>query len=261
MPYKTEQQVSKPYIFYLDWWSGSSVVLPGISARLCCGRSQERLKDVRPQELHRVPNHTQCKYPIEFENWSYLKFAIKLNWRLDIGRHWIIASTPSTLALIIVSIIIPYNEYKFKWLTMSITFTLLVCRPQTARSITDTSTLIGCMRGCWTNSGQPSPSPLYQTNRWQVSTRLCDRQLQDKKKIVSRNCLFCLSFLGRFEEEFIKMRMERLQGWMTRMCRHPIVSSSEVFQTFLTYKDEKVCYYSSTSFPITFWMISAFRMV
>ncbi|XP_067339160.1 sorting nexin-9b isoform X1 [Channa argus] len=44
---------------------------------------------------------------------------------------------------------------------------------------------------------------------------------------------------GRFEEEFIKMRMERLQGWMTRMCRHPVVSDSEVFQLFLTYKDEK----------------------
>ncbi|XP_054617079.1 sorting nexin-9b isoform X2 [Dunckerocampus dactyliophorus] len=44
---------------------------------------------------------------------------------------------------------------------------------------------------------------------------------------------------GRFEEEFIKMRMERLQGWMSRMCRHPVVSSSEVFQLFLTYKDEK----------------------
>ncbi|XP_034017656.1 sorting nexin-9b isoform X2 [Thalassophryne amazonica] len=44
---------------------------------------------------------------------------------------------------------------------------------------------------------------------------------------------------GRFEEEFIKMRMERLQGWMTRMCRHPIISSSEVFQLFLSYKDEK----------------------
>uniref|UniRef100_A0A8C4GU41 Sorting nexin n=1 Tax=Dicentrarchus labrax TaxID=13489 RepID=A0A8C4GU41_DICLA len=44
---------------------------------------------------------------------------------------------------------------------------------------------------------------------------------------------------GRFEEEFIKMRMERLQGWMTRMCRHPVVSGSEVFQIFLTYKDEK----------------------
>uniref|UniRef100_A0A672IEF2 Sorting nexin n=1 Tax=Salarias fasciatus TaxID=181472 RepID=A0A672IEF2_SALFA len=44
---------------------------------------------------------------------------------------------------------------------------------------------------------------------------------------------------GRFEEEFIKMRMERLQGWMTRMCRHPVISNSEVFQLFLSYKDER----------------------
>uniref|UniRef100_A0AAY4B5D8 SH3 domain-containing protein n=1 Tax=Denticeps clupeoides TaxID=299321 RepID=A0AAY4B5D8_9TELE len=43
----------------------------------------------------------------------------------------------------------------------------------------------------------------------------------------------------RFEEEFIKMRMERLQGWMTRMCRHPVISSSDVFQLFHSYKDEK----------------------
>lgn len=34
--------------------------------------------------------------------------------------------------------------------------------------------------------------------------------------------------------------MERLQAWMTRMCRHPVVSQSEVFQLFLTYKDERV---------------------
>uniref|UniRef100_A0A673ZUX0 Sorting nexin n=1 Tax=Salmo trutta TaxID=8032 RepID=A0A673ZUX0_SALTR len=44
---------------------------------------------------------------------------------------------------------------------------------------------------------------------------------------------------GRFEEEFIKMRMERLQGWLCRMCRHPVVSNSDVFQLFLTYRDEK----------------------
>lgn len=45
---------------------------------------------------------------------------------------------------------------------------------------------------------------------------------------------------GRFEEEFIKMRMERLQSWMTRMCRHPVISESEVFQQFLNFRDEKV---------------------
>lgn len=44
---------------------------------------------------------------------------------------------------------------------------------------------------------------------------------------------------GRFEEEFIKMRMERLQGWMSRMCRHPVVSESDVFQQFLIFRDEK----------------------
>ncbi|XP_041821826.1 sorting nexin-9-like isoform X2 [Chelmon rostratus] len=44
---------------------------------------------------------------------------------------------------------------------------------------------------------------------------------------------------GRFEVDFIRMRMEQLQSWMTRMCRHPVVSQSEVFQLFLTYRDEK----------------------
>ncbi|XP_072265472.1 sorting nexin-9 [Pyxicephalus adspersus] len=44
---------------------------------------------------------------------------------------------------------------------------------------------------------------------------------------------------GRFEEEFIKMRMERLQAWMSRMCRHPVVSESDVFQQFLNFRDEK----------------------
>ncbi|XP_028255989.1 sorting nexin-9-like [Parambassis ranga] len=44
---------------------------------------------------------------------------------------------------------------------------------------------------------------------------------------------------GRFEDDFIRMRMERLQAWMTRMCRHPVVSQSEVFQLFITYRDER----------------------
>ncbi|XP_044043501.1 sorting nexin-9-like [Siniperca chuatsi] len=44
---------------------------------------------------------------------------------------------------------------------------------------------------------------------------------------------------GRFEVDFIRMRMEQLQTWMTRMCRHPVVSQSDVFQLFLSYRDEK----------------------
>uniref|UniRef100_A0A673LG36 Sorting nexin n=1 Tax=Sinocyclocheilus rhinocerous TaxID=307959 RepID=A0A673LG36_9TELE len=52
-------------------------------------------------------------------------------------------------------------------------------------------------------------------------------------------CLPDKQVTGRFEEEFIKMRMERLQGWMSRMCRHPVISNSDVFQLFLNYRDEK----------------------
>ncbi|KAK7142136.1 hypothetical protein R3I94_011738 [Phoxinus phoxinus] len=52
-------------------------------------------------------------------------------------------------------------------------------------------------------------------------------------------CLPDKQVTGRFEEEFIKIRMERLQGWMSRMCRHPVISNSDVFQLFLNYKDEK----------------------
>ncbi|KAK2883922.1 hypothetical protein Q8A67_017559 [Cirrhinus molitorella] len=68
---------------------------------------------------------------------------------------------------------------------------------------------------------------------------LYERLLDKFGSAIPIPCLPDKQVTGRFEEEFIKMRMERLQGWMTRMCRHPVISSSEVFQLFLSYKDEK----------------------
>lgn len=68
---------------------------------------------------------------------------------------------------------------------------------------------------------------------------LYERLLDKFGSAIPIPCLPDKQVTGRFEEEFIKMRMERLQGWMSRMCRHPVVSSSEVFQLFLSYKDEK----------------------
>uniref|UniRef100_A0A4W4FY79 Sorting nexin n=1 Tax=Electrophorus electricus TaxID=8005 RepID=A0A4W4FY79_ELEEL len=68
---------------------------------------------------------------------------------------------------------------------------------------------------------------------------LYERLLDKFGSAIPIPCLPDKQVTGRFEEEFIKMRMERLQAWMSRMCRHPVISSSEVFQLFLTYKDEK----------------------
>ncbi|MEQ2162831.1 hypothetical protein GOODEAATRI_023937 [Goodea atripinnis] len=61
------------------------------------------------------------------------------------------------------------------------------------------------------------------------------QQVITSSRHVNMSSTFC-----RFDEDFIRIRMERLQAWMTRMCRHPVVSQSEVFQLFLTYKDERV---------------------
>ena len=49
-----------------------------------------------------------------------------------------------------------------------------------------------------------------------------------------------LCIAGRYEDEFIDHRMKLLQMWVDRICRHPVLSRSEVFLHFLTCTDEKV---------------------
>lgn len=44
---------------------------------------------------------------------------------------------------------------------------------------------------------------------------------------------------GRYEEEFIEHRMNQLQSFVDRVCRHPILSQSEVWNHFLTCTDDK----------------------
>jgi len=44
---------------------------------------------------------------------------------------------------------------------------------------------------------------------------------------------------GRYEEEFIEHRMNQLQSFVNRMCRHPVLCQSEVWSHFLTCTDEK----------------------
>ena len=46
--------------------------------------------------------------------------------------------------------------------------------------------------------------------------------------------------LGRFEDEFIEERMHQLQLWVDRLCRHPVIASSDVLHHFLTCTEEKV---------------------
>ncbi|CAH8543042.1 unnamed protein product [Schistosoma rodhaini] len=44
---------------------------------------------------------------------------------------------------------------------------------------------------------------------------------------------------GRYEDDFVDERRKWLQQWLTRMCKHPVVSHSSVFIHFLTCTDFK----------------------
>lgn len=45
--------------------------------------------------------------------------------------------------------------------------------------------------------------------------------------------------INRFNEELIEYRQRMLQTWMDRVCRHPVISQSDVFQLFITVSNKK----------------------
>ncbi|KAL4225444.1 Sorting nexin-9 [Mactra antiquata] len=64
-------------------------------------------------------------------------------------------------------------------------------------------------------------------------------QLENKFTCIPIPPLPDKTISGRYEEEFIDQRMKLLQLWVDRICRHPVLSKSEVFLHFLTCTDDK----------------------
>ena len=59
-----------------------------------------------------------------------------------------------------------------------------------------------------------------------------------------------LSCIGRFEDDFVSQRLRQLQAWVDRMCKHPVIAHSDVFQHFLTCTDDKVTCLLFASQPV-----------
>ncbi|KAK2154161.1 hypothetical protein LSH36_275g05015 [Paralvinella palmiformis] len=84
----------------------------------------------------------------------------------------------------------------------------------------------------------PTFSGIQVSRRYKHFDWLHDR-LVDKFPTVAVPPLPEKQISGRFEDDFIQARQRGLQLWMDRMCKHPVVSDSEVFRHFLTCTDEK----------------------
>ncbi|KAJ7392101.1 Sorting nexin-9 [Desmophyllum pertusum] len=84
----------------------------------------------------------------------------------------------------------------------------------------------------------PSSSGIVVSRRYKHFDWLYDRFVE-KFTCISVPPLPDKQITGRFGEEFVEKRKEKLQLWMSRICLHPVLSQSMVFNHFLTCGDNE----------------------
>lgn len=84
----------------------------------------------------------------------------------------------------------------------------------------------------------PSNTGIIVSRRYKHFDWLFDR-LVEKFTCISVPPLPDKQITGRFGEEFVEKRKERLQLWINRICLHPVLSQSLVFKHFLKCGDNE----------------------
>lgn len=84
----------------------------------------------------------------------------------------------------------------------------------------------------------PSFSNIEVSRRYKHFDWLHDR-LTEKFNVIAIPPLPDKQVSGRYEEQFIEHRRIQLQEFMNYMCRHPVLSTCEVWMHFLMCTDEK----------------------
>ena len=82
---------------------------------------------------------------------------------------------------------------------------------------------------------------MFHTDFTCLATKFHNHDDTSKMNYLSDFVTFFHNFYiaGRYEEDFIEHRMNQLQSFVDRVCRHPVLSQSEVWQHFLTCTDER----------------------
>lgn len=84
----------------------------------------------------------------------------------------------------------------------------------------------------------PSNTGVAVSRRYKHFDWLYDRFLE-KFTLISVPPLPDKQITGRFGDEFIGKRKDKLQMWMNRICLHPVLSQSVVFHHFITCGDDE----------------------
>merc|ERR1719429_252474 len=127
--------------------------------------------------------------------------------------------------------IIETGEGRFSWLTTQPPYSCVIASPKKEAKFKGLKSYIAYQL-------TPSFNNIQVSRRYKHFDWLHER-LNSKFNFIPVPPLPDKQIQGRYEEEFIEHRMNQLQSFVDRVCRHPVLSQSEVFQHFLTCTDDK----------------------
>eukprot|EP00092_Neocalanus_flemingeri_P075895 GFUD01094088.1.p1 GENE.GFUD01094088.1~~GFUD01094088.1.p1 ORF type:complete len:536 (+),score=138.48 GFUD01094088.1:167-1774(+) len=139
--------------------------------------------------------------------------------------------TAATVAKEAIFINEPNHGY-FQWETHSEPFTCIIGAPKK-------SSKFGGMKSFIAYQVTPSFSNIQVSRRYKHFDWLHERLVGKFGMIIAIPPLPEKQVTGRFEEELIEHRRVQLQSFANRICRHPVLSNSEVWKHFLIQTDEK----------------------
>lgn len=127
--------------------------------------------------------------------------------------------------------VVDNGDGKFSWLNTNASFSCVVASPKKEAKFKGLKSYIAYQL-------TPSFNNIQVSRRYKHFDWLYE-QLQKKYSFVPIPPLPDKQIQGRYEEEFIEHRMNQLQSFVDRMCRHPVLAQSEVWNHFLACTDEK----------------------
>jgi len=127
--------------------------------------------------------------------------------------------------------ILEVGDSRYGWLSSGPSYSCIIASPKKDSKFKGLKSFIAYQL-------TPSFNNIQVSRRYKHFDWLHER-LTDKYHFIPIPPLPDKQIQGRYEEEFIEHRMNQLQNFVDRVCRHPILSQSEVWRHFLTCTDEK----------------------
>jgi len=130
-----------------------------------------------------------------------------------------------------IHVVVGVDERRFRWQTVGHAYSCVVASPKKDTKFKGLKSFIAYQL-------TPSFNNIQVSRRYKHFDWLYER-LTNKYNFIPIPPLPDKQIQGRYEEEFIEHRMNQLQSFVDRMCRHPILSQCEVWKHFLTCTDDK----------------------